>query len=115
MDALLEHIRLVWASLWSDAALLYRRELGLDVESSAMAVVVQEIVPGNRSGVVFGINPNDRAQSVVEAVYGLNEGLVSGQVEPDRWITRTCQRPYRVAPFSVERPLCLAGRGGRKN
>ena len=51
-----------------------------------MAVVVQEIVPGNRSGVVFGINPNDRAQSVVEAVYGLNEGLVSGQVEPDRWI-----------------------------
>ncbi|MBN2437003.1 MAG: hypothetical protein JXL20_00200 [Deltaproteobacteria bacterium] len=86
MDALLEHIRLVWASLWSDAALLYRRELGLDVERSAMAVVVQEIVPGNRSGVVFGVNPNDHAQSVVEAVYGLNEGLVSGQVEPDRWI-----------------------------
>jgi len=86
MDALLDHIRLVWASLWSDAALLYRRELGLDVERSAMAVVVQEIVPGNRSGVVFGVNPNDHAQSVVEAVYGLNEGLVSGQVEPDRWI-----------------------------
>ncbi len=86
MDALLEHIRLVWASLWSDAALLYRRELGLDVESSSMAVVVQEIVPGSRSGVVFGINPNDPAQSVVEAVYGLNEGLVGGQVEPDRWI-----------------------------
>jgi len=86
MGSLLEHIRLVWASLWSDAALLYRRELGLDVEKSAMAVVVQEIVPGNRSGVAFGVNPNDRAQSVVEAVHGLNEGLVSGQVEPDRWI-----------------------------
>ncbi|NTW66348.1 MAG: hypothetical protein HGB21_08605 [Nitrospirae bacterium] len=86
MDALLEHIRLVWASLWSDAALLYRRELGLDVEKSAMAVVLQEIVPGNRSGVVFGINPNNLAQSVIEAVYGLNEGLVSGQVEPDRWM-----------------------------
>jgi rifampicin phosphotransferase len=86
MDALLEHIRLVWASLWSDAALLYRRELGLDVEKSAMAVVVQEIIPGDRSGVAFGVNPNDMAQSVIEAVHGLNEGLVSGQVEPDRWI-----------------------------
>jgi rifampicin phosphotransferase len=86
MDALLEHIRLVWASLWSDAALLYRREQGLDVEKSAMAVVVQEIVLGDRSGVAFGVNPNDRAQSVIEAVHGLNEGLVSGQVEPDRWI-----------------------------
>jgi rifampicin phosphotransferase len=86
MDALLEHIRLVWASLWSDAALLYRRELGLDVEKSAMAVVVQQIIPGDRSGVAFGVNPNDGAQSVVEAVHGLNEGLVSGEVEPDRWI-----------------------------
>jgi rifampicin phosphotransferase len=86
MDALLEHIRLVWASLWSDAALLYRRELGLDVEKSAMAVVVQEVIPGDRSGVAFGVNPNDMAQSVIEAVHGLNEGLVSGQVEPDRWI-----------------------------
>lgn len=86
MGAMLDHIRLVWASLWSDAALLYRRELGLDVEKSSMAVVVQELVPGNRSGVAFGVSPNDRAQSVVEAVHGLNEGLVSGQVEPDRWI-----------------------------
>jgi len=60
IDALLEHIRLVWASLWSDDALLYRRELGLDVEKSAMAVVVQEIIPGNRSGVAFGVNPNNR-------------------------------------------------------
>jgi phosphohistidine swiveling domain-containing protein len=85
-DSILEHIRLVWASLWSDAALLYRQELGLDVEKSTMAVVVQEIVIGDRSGVVFGKNPNDPSQAVIEAVYGLNQGLVDGTVEPDRWI-----------------------------
>ena len=85
-EAILEHIRLVWASLWSDGALLYRKELELDVEKSAMAVVVQEIVVGERSGVVFGKNPNDASQSVIEAVYGLNAGLVDGTVEPDRWI-----------------------------
>jgi len=85
-EAILEHVRLVWASLWSDGALLYRKELELDVEKSAMAVVVQEIVVGERSGVVFGRNPNDASQSVIEAVYGLNAGLVDGTVEPDRWI-----------------------------
>lgn len=85
-ESILEHIMLVWASLWSDRALLYRQELGLDVEKSAMAVVVQEMVIGERSGVVFGMSPVDEKQTALEAVYGLNQGLVDGTVEPDRWI-----------------------------
>lgn len=86
IKAILERIRLVWASLWSDAALLYRRDLGLDVRNSAMAVVVQEMVIGDRSGVAFSRNPNESSQAVIESVYGLNQGLVDGTVEPDRWI-----------------------------
>jgi phosphohistidine swiveling domain-containing protein len=84
--AVLEHIKLVWASLWSDAALLYRRELGLEVRKSAMAVLIQEMVAGEKSGVIFGQNPQDPSQAVIEAVYGLNQGLVDGSVEPDRWL-----------------------------
>ena len=83
---IIKHIRLVWASLWSDAALLYRQEIGLDVDKSSMAVVIQETVSGDRSGVVFTRNPNDENQAIVESVYGLNQGLVDGTVEPDRWI-----------------------------
>ncbi len=86
VESMLKHIRLVWASLWSDAALLYRQEIGLDVEKSSMAVVVQETVAGDRSGVVFTKNPNDENQGIIESVYGLNQGLVDGTVEPDRWI-----------------------------
>ena len=85
-ESILKHIRLVWASLWSDAALLYRQEIGLDVEKSSMAVVIQETVAGDRSGVVFTRNPNDESQGIIESVYGLNQGLVDGTVEPDRWI-----------------------------
>ncbi len=85
-ESILKHIRLVWASLWSDAALLYRQEIGLDVEKSSMAVVVQETVTGDRSGVVFTRNPNDENQGIIESVHGLNQGLVDGTVEPDRWI-----------------------------
>ncbi|MGD9348638.1 MAG: PEP/pyruvate-binding domain-containing protein [Desulfobacterales bacterium] len=84
--AILENIAKVWASLWSDAALLYRQEIGLDIRKSAMAVVIQEIIVGDKSGVAFSQSPNDTSQGVIESVYGLNQGLVDGAVEPDRWI-----------------------------
>ena len=86
VESVLKHVRLVWASLWSDAALLYRQEIGLSVEKSAMAVVVQEVVAGDRSGVAFTRNPVAPSQGVIESVYGMNQGLVDGIVEPDRWV-----------------------------
>ena len=85
VTALLEAVRQVWASLWTDRALLYRKELGLDVFESSMAVVVQELTTGEVSGVAFSQNPLDDSQAVVEAIWGLNEGLVDGTIEPDRW------------------------------
>jgi len=85
-ESILQSIKLVWASLWSDTALLYRRELALDVKKSAMAVVIQELAEGQRSGVAFSINPLKKNESIVESVWGLNQGLVDGSVEPDRWI-----------------------------
>ena len=84
--AILDHIRRVWASLWSDGALLYRQELGLTPESSAMAVLVQALIVGDFSGVAFTVSPMHAGQSVIEAVPGLNQGLVDGLVAPERWI-----------------------------
>jgi pyruvate,water dikinase len=83
---IIKHVRLVWASLWSDAALLYRQEIDLDVEQSTMAVVVQETIAGDCSGVVFTRDPNNPRQAVIESVHGLNQGLVDGDIEPDRWM-----------------------------
>jgi pyruvate,water dikinase len=50
-----------------------------------MAVVIQEMINGEISGVAFSVAPDRHDQSAVEAVYGLNQGLVDGTVEPDRW------------------------------
>ncbi|CAB5087568.1 Phosphoenolpyruvate synthase (EC [Olavius algarvensis associated proteobacterium Delta 3] len=83
--SILDGIRKVWASLWSDGALLYRKETGLSVERSAMAVVLQETLAGDASGVVFTVDPADDAKGVIEAVHGLNEGLIDGRIPPDRW------------------------------
>jgi len=124
MAAILHHVRLVWASLWSDAALLYRSEIGLDISRSAMAVLIQVLAVGQSSGVVFTVDPTDEHQAVIEAVHGLNQGLVDGTIEPDRWIlsrddeqimahTPACRRFYLIPGLEdvrkVELPPDLAG------
>ena len=86
VDDILDHVKRVWASLWSDAALLYRQEIGLDVKKSSMAVVIQEIIVGDKSGVAFSKSSIDDSQGIVESVYGLNQGLVDGAIDPDRWV-----------------------------
>ncbi len=85
--ALEDAVRLVWASLWSDAALLYRRELALDPAHSRMAVLVQEMVDADRSGVAFARDPRDPKleRAIVESVPGPCSLLVDGVVDPDRW------------------------------
>jgi pyruvate,water dikinase len=108
----LDAIRRVWASLWTDRALLYRRELGIDIDRSAMAVVVQELVEGTVSGIAFGVHPQDSELAVVEAVYGLNQGLVDGSLEPDRWtLDRTAGRIIEHTPPALRRRMVARGGG----
>lgn len=109
-ESILEHVRLVWASLWSDRALLYRQELDLNFARSSMAVVVQELVDGEVSGITFSINPTDAAEGVVEAVYGLNQGLVDGAVEPDRWIFHRKEESIKEH-YTPRREKFMAPRG----
>jgi phosphoenolpyruvate synthase/pyruvate phosphate dikinase len=87
-EAVLDAVRVVWASLWSDAALLYRQELALDPAHSRMAVVIQEMVDEDRSGVAFGRDPRQPSldQAIVECVPGPCGDLVDGIVDPDRWV-----------------------------
>lgn len=85
--AVRDAVRTVWASLWSDAALLYRRELSLDPERSRMAVLIQEVKVEDCSGVAFGRDPRDPQadRALIEAVPGQCALLVDGSVDPDRW------------------------------
>jgi phosphoenolpyruvate synthase/pyruvate phosphate dikinase len=98
-ESFLLAIRKVWASLWSDRAILYRKELGLDLKTSAMAVLVQELVSGEKSGVAFSRSPTNPDSQAIEAVWGLNQGLVDGSVEPDFWeLSRSDNRILNFKP-----------------
>tara|TARA_R110002110_G_scaffold121431_2_gene297171 strand:+ start:3946 stop:6168 length:2223 start_codon:yes stop_codon:yes gene_type:complete len=87
IDELVEAIKLVWSSLWSDMAMLYMSELKLNASQSAMPIVIQPMQIESVSGVAFGIDPVDPNNScaVIEAVPGECQLLVDGLVEPDRW------------------------------
>ncbi len=88
--AVLDAVRTVWASLWSDAALLYRRELSLDPNRSRMAVLVQAVELADCSGVAFNRDPRSPEAdcAVIEAVPGPCALLVDGSVDPDRWTVK---------------------------
>jgi len=88
LEEIRDAVRKVWASLWSDAALLYGQESPLDPLQSAMAVVIQERVEATPSGVAFARDPRDQRSSyaIVEAVPGYCSDLVDGVVDPDRWL-----------------------------
>lgn len=105
-ESILDHVKLVWASLWSDRALMYRNELGLDAHSSSMAVIIQELIEGQKSGVIFTKSPDDHPHSIIECVYGLNQGLVDGSIFPDRWIL-TRSTGDLVEFQDAERSECL--------
>src|SRR5690606_15877124 len=62
-----------------------RRQQGLDPADVDMAVVVQRMIPGAVSGVLFTASPTTghRDRVVIGATWGLGEGLVSGALAAD--------------------------------
>lgn len=86
--AVVEAVRNCWASLWTDRAVSYRAELGIDASTVALAVVVQRMVDATTAGVMFTANPltGRRQQAVIDASPGLGEAVVSGSVNPDHFV-----------------------------
>ena len=75
-----------WASFFSERALYYRSQKG-SLEDLRMAVVIQKMVDPEKSGVIFTVDPvrRRRDRMVVEAVRGIGERVVSGEVTPDHY------------------------------
>lgn len=85
-DRVVQRVRDCWASAWTARAISYRTHGHLPV--TPVAVVVQHMVQARAAGVLMTLNPGngDRSKVTIEAVWGLGEPLVSGAVDPDRWV-----------------------------
>lgn len=81
-------IRRCWASVFSYSAVVSRHVKGIDHFNVYIAPVVQLMVQAQSAGVVFTANPLNRSEEemVVNACYGLGEGVVSGEVNADHYV-----------------------------
>jgi len=83
-----EAVKACWASLFNARAIFYRVEQNYDHFKVGIAVPVQRMVQSQTSGVMFTLEPvtSDKNKIVIEAVFGLGEAIVSGEVTPDLFI-----------------------------
>jgi pyruvate,water dikinase len=87
-DNVINAVQNCWASLFESRAIYYREQQGYEHLKVGIAVPVQRMVNSRTSGVMFTVEPvtSDIKKMVIEAIYGLGEGLVSGEVSPDLYI-----------------------------
>jgi pyruvate,water dikinase len=88
IEELLKHVKMVWASIWTAKALIYRESLGLDHRKVSIAVIVQKMVNSKSSGVMFTVHPatGETNKIVIESSWGLGELIVGGIVTPDSFV-----------------------------
>jgi pyruvate, water dikinase len=85
--SLLEHIKKCIASLFTSRATYYRNKNKFQHDKVSLAVVVQKMVDSDKSGVMFSKDPTYKNDHIIiEAVFGLGEGIVSGAITPDKYL-----------------------------
>ncbi|MBM3244324.1 MAG: hypothetical protein FJZ15_00830 [Candidatus Omnitrophica bacterium] len=87
-DAFLNAVRNCWVSLFGERAVLYRIQNKIDPWVSQIAVVIQQMIESEISGVIFSANPltGNTKEMMVSSTWGLGEGLVSGALDADTFI-----------------------------
>ena len=100
IDAVMEAIKHVFASLFNDRAISYRVHQGYDHRGVALSAGIQRMVRSDlaASGVMFTIDTESGFDQVVfiTSSYGLGEMVVQGAVNPDE--------------FFVHKPTLASGR-----
>jgi pyruvate,water dikinase len=100
LDAVIDGIREIYASLFNDRAIAYRVHQSFDHRDVALSVGVQRMVRSDlgAAGVIFTLDTESGFRDVVfiTSAYGLGESIVQGAVNPDE--------------FYVYKPALRAGR-----
>ena len=86
-ERVVQSVRECWASFFVPRAMYYRAHKGT-LADTRMAVVVQEMILADKSGVLFTVDPVEKRRDhmMIEAVFGLGEGVVSGRITPDHYV-----------------------------
>ena len=114
-DAVVDHVKRCWSSIFTDRAIAYRHETHHDHEVISMSVGIQKMVRPKAAGVAFTLNPSDgdRSQIAIDSSWGFGEAVVSGEVTPDNFLVdkviyEVVKRT--ISPKTIEYRLTEAGK-----
>jgi len=112
---LIESVKKCWASLFTARAIYYREKRGFKHETAFIAVVVQKMINSDKSGVMFTINPvtNNPNEIVIESVFGLGEGIVSGAIEPDTYVIDKATRMIKEKKIGHKKIIFMKSASGQ--
>lgn len=86
-ESIAEKVIDCYRSMFDKTGISYIATNKIDPDDLAMAVVVQEMVDSDLSGICFTVNPvtgNDK-RMLIEVIEGLGENIVSGKVNPEQY------------------------------
>jgi len=112
--AFLTAVRACWAALWTTNARRYMDNQALSPGGTAMAVLIQPLVPARASG--GGLSENAEGRMLLSATWGLGSAIAQGEVVPDRIVlTRQGFLRTNEAGRKHHRDICPHGASGDAN
>lgn len=87
-DEVLEKVKIVWASTFTPRAIAFRCNKDMPVDCDILGIAVVKMVNAKAAGIGFTVDPitGDNSKVIIEANWGLGEGVVSGEENVDRWV-----------------------------
>ena len=114
---LIDYVKKCFSSLFTARAIYYRTKKGFEHSKSYLAVVIQRMIDSDKSGVIFSKNPVSGEDSIViEAVFGLGEGIVSGMIRPDNYVTTRDFEDFKVLSTEIsDKKIAMVRSSSGKN
>ncbi len=111
---LIEYVKKCFSSLFTARAIYYRNKQGFGATDALLSVVIMKMVDSEKSGVMFSRSPmGDKDEITIESVYGLGEGIVSGQINPDHYIVT---RDLKIKSIKLsEKKIAIVRTGSGNN
>ncbi|MBD3253090.1 phosphoenolpyruvate synthase [Candidatus Pacearchaeota archaeon] len=86
---LTEIVKRCFSSLYSARAIFYK--IKNDLDEIPIAVIIQKMIDAEKAGIAFSADPVNKEGVIIEAVYGLGEGISSGKIHPDRYTSQNLE------------------------
>jgi len=104
-EEILDKVKKVWASAFTTRAIAFRVNKGIPVDGDMLGIAVVKMVNARAAGIGFTIDPvsGDSSKVVVEANWGLGEGVVSGEESVDRFVVD--KQSFEIVERSVGKKI----------